>query len=67
MQIRKGLINELGADIEKVWFTKAVAKECKETSTLKLTMSTRFMADWMRNNYSQLIQRLASGCGIKRG
>lgn len=65
-QIRKGLIEELGEAIDKAWFSKATAKECRATATLTLTMPTRFMADWVRNNYSQVIMRLASGCEIKR-
>ncbi|MFV9895261.1 MAG: DnaA N-terminal domain-containing protein [Rickettsiales endosymbiont of Dermacentor nuttalli] len=65
-QIRKGLIEELGAVIDGVWFSKAETKECRETGTLTLTMPTRFMADWIRNNYSHVIRRLSEGCGVKR-
>jgi hypothetical protein len=64
-QIRKVLREELGEAIDEVWFSKAVAVECKETKTLTLTMPTRFMADWVRNNYSHVIRRLSEGCGIK--
>ncbi|MFP3013043.1 MAG: DnaA N-terminal domain-containing protein [Rickettsia sp.] len=64
-QIRKGLIEELGEVVYTVWFSKAEAKECKETKTLTLTMPTRFMSDWMRNNYSHVIRRLSEGCGVK--
>ncbi len=63
-QIRKGLIEELGEHIDRVWFSKAAVKECNDTKTL--TMPTRFMADWIRNNYSHVIRRLALGCGVKR-
>ena len=65
-QIRKGLREELGAAVDEVWFSKAEDKECRETGTLTLTMPTRFMADWTRNNYSHVIRRLSEGCGIKR-
>ncbi|AFC70448.1 chromosomal replication initiator DnaA (plasmid) [Rickettsia amblyommatis] len=61
-KIRKGLIEELGAAIDAVWFSKATVREYQETSTLTLTMPTRFMVDWVRNNYSHVIRRLASGC-----
>jgi DNA-binding MarR family transcriptional regulator len=64
-QIRKGLREELGEVIDTVWFAKAEAKECRETKILKLTMPTRFMEDWVRNNYSHVIRRLSKGCGIK--
>ena len=64
-QIRKGLRKELGDVIDTVWFSKAVAVECRDTATLTLTMPTRFMSDWVRNNYSHVIRRLAEGCGIK--
>ncbi|WP_017443562.1 DnaA N-terminal domain-containing protein [Rickettsia gravesii] len=64
-KIRKGLIEELGENIDNVWFSKAVAVGCQETKTLTLTMPTRFMADFMRNNYSYVIRRLASSVGIK--
>ena len=58
-QIRNGLREELGEAIDTVWFSKAVVSEDKETKTLTLTMPTRFMADWIKNNYSHVIRRLA--------
>jgi hypothetical protein len=64
-QIRKVLREELGEAIDEVWFSKAVAAQCNDTKTLTLTMPTRFMADWVRNNYSHVIRRLSAGCGIK--
>lgn len=64
--IRKGLIEELGEAIDKAWFSKAVATEDNENSMLTLTMPTRFMSDWIRNNYSHVIQRLAGSAGVKR-
>jgi DNA-binding MarR family transcriptional regulator len=64
-QIRKGLREELGEAIDEVWFSKAEAKECIETGLLTLTMPTRFMADWVRNNYSHVIRRFSEGCGVK--
>ncbi len=65
-QIRKGLREELGNAIDTAWFSKAVAVECTETNLLTLTMPTRFMADWVRNNYSYVIRRLSERCGIER-
>ncbi|EER20865.1 MULTISPECIES: DnaA N-terminal domain-containing protein [spotted fever group] len=65
-QIRKRLRTELGEAIDTAWFSKAVVKECKETNILTITMPTRFMADWIRNNYSQMIRRLAGNVGVKR-
>ncbi len=65
-QIRKGLREELGEHIDMAWFSKAAAVECTETSTLILTMPTRFMADWVRNKYSHVITRNAEACGVKR-
>lgn len=65
-QIRKGLIEELGEHIDKSWFSKAVSTEDKATKTLTLTMPTRFMSDWVKNNYSHVIRRLSEECGIKR-
>ncbi|WP_395476632.1 DnaA N-terminal domain-containing protein [Rickettsia endosymbiont of Pantilius tunicatus] len=65
-QIRKTLREELGDHIDQAWFAKASAIECKETKTLTLTMPTRFMAEWIRNNYSHVIRRLSEGCGVKR-
>ena len=64
-QIKKGLIEELGEAIDTVWFTKAVVFECKDTKTLTLIMPTRFMADWVRDNYSHVIRRISKICGIK--
>lgn len=64
-QIRNGLREELGDAIDEAWFAKAEAKECKETNTLTLTMSTRFMSDWIKNNYSHAIRRLAGSVGVK--
>lgn len=64
-QIRKGLREELGEAIDEVWFSKAVAAHCNDTKTLTLTMPTRFMADWVRNNYSHVIRRFSEGCGVK--
>ncbi|ACR47948.1 DnaA-like protein (plasmid) [Rickettsia peacockii str. Rustic] len=64
--IRKSLIEELGEAIDTAWFSKAVAVECNDTKTLTLTMPTKFMADWIRNNYSQMIRRLAGNVGVKR-
>jgi DNA-binding MarR family transcriptional regulator len=64
-QIRKGLREELGEAIDEVWFSKAETKECIETGLLTLTMPTRFMADWVRNNYSHVIRRFSEGCGVK--
>lgn len=63
-QIRKTLREELGDHIDQAWFSKAVATECKETKTLTLTMPTRFMADWVRNNYSHSIRRVAGSVGV---
>lgn len=65
-QIRKGLKEELGEVVDEIWFSKAEAKECRKTGLLTLTMPTRFMADWVKNNYSHVIRRLSEGCGIKR-
>jgi DNA-binding MarR family transcriptional regulator len=64
-QIRKGLREELGDAIDEVWFSKAVAVEDKEQKTLTLTMPTRFMADWIKNNYSHVIRRVAGSAGIE--
>lgn len=64
-QIRISLREELGEAIDEVWFSKAEAKECRNTGLLTLTMPTRFMADWTRNNYSHVIRRLSKGCGVK--
>ena len=64
-QIRKGLREELGEAIDEVWFSKAEAKECIETGLLTLTMPTRFIVDWVRNNYSHVIRRFSEGCGVK--
>ena len=64
-QIRKGLREELGEAIDAVWFSKAVAAHCNDTKTLTLTMPTRFMSDWIRNNYLHVIRRLSGGCGVK--
>ncbi|AFC70403.1 chromosomal replication initiator DnaA (plasmid) [Rickettsia amblyommatis] len=64
--IRQGLIEELGEAMYTAWFEKAVVKECNDTSTLKFTMPARFIADWVRNNYSHVIQRLGSSAGVKR-
>ncbi|KHO02177.1 hypothetical protein JS55_07915 (plasmid) [Rickettsia felis str. LSU] len=63
-QIRKGLREELGEAVDETWFSKAEAKECKETKTLTLTMPTRFMSDWVRNNYSHVIRGLSEGYKI---
>ena len=65
-QVRKGLREELGDAIDEVWFSKAVAAHCNDTKTLTITMPTRFMSDWVRNNYSHVISRLSEGCGINR-
>jgi hypothetical protein len=65
-QIRKGLREELGEAIDRVWFSKAEAKECKDTKTLTITMPTRFMADWVKNNYSHVIRRISERCGVKK-
>ena len=65
-QIRKGLREELGDAIDEVWFSKAVAAHCNDTKTLTLTMPTRFMSDWIRNNYSHVIRRVAGGIGIDK-
>lgn len=64
-QVRQALLLQYGNDIDAAWFSKAEAKESKETKTLTLTMPTRFMVDWIRNNYSHVIRRLAASCGIK--
>ncbi|MCX4084720.1 hypothetical protein N7281_07900 [Rickettsia hoogstraalii] len=64
-QIRKGLRKELGEVVDEAWFSKAEATECRATGTLTLTMPTRFMSDWTRNNYSHVIRRLSEGCGVK--
>ncbi|MGX6959670.1 MAG: DnaA N-terminal domain-containing protein [Rickettsia endosymbiont of Pentastiridius leporinus] len=64
-QIRKGLKEELGAHIDEAWFAKAEAKECKDTKTLTITMPTRFMSDWVKNNYSHVIRRLAGSLTVK--
>ncbi|GAA5253113.1 hypothetical protein KNCP2_14030 [Candidatus Rickettsia kedanie] len=63
--IRQGLIEELEETIDGTWCAKAVAKECKETGTLMLKMPTRFMADWIRNNYSHVIRKFAGSVGVK--
>ena len=65
-QLRQGLREELGNHIDHAWFSKAAAKECKDTKTLTLTMPTRFMSDWIRNNYSHVIRRVGGSTGIKR-
>lgn len=65
LRIRKGLREELGEVVDAVWFSKAEATECKDTKTLTLTMPTRFMSDWVRNNYSHVIRRLSERCGVK--
>ncbi|MFV9890135.1 DnaA N-terminal domain-containing protein [Rickettsia conorii] len=57
-QIRKGLREELGEAIDAVWFSKAEATDDKEKGMLILTMPTRFMADWVKNNYSHVLKRL---------
>ena len=65
-QIRKSLREEFGEAIDTVWFSKAVAVECKDTKTLTLTMSTRFMTDWLKNNYAHVIRRVAGSVGVQR-
>ena len=56
---------ELGEAIDTVWFSKAVVSEDKETRTLAITMPTRFMADWVKNNYSHVIRKYAIRPQIK--
>lgn len=58
-------INETEPDIDNACFSRAKAEECDNTATLTLKMPIRFMADWVRNNYSHVILRLASSCGVK--
>ncbi|WP_235364379.1 DnaA N-terminal domain-containing protein [Rickettsia felis] len=64
-QIRAELIEELGEAIYTAWFSKAVAVECKETSTLTLTMPTKFMADWIKSRYGYAISRISGVLGFK--
>lgn len=49
--IRKDLIAEFGHDIDNSWFSKAEATEDRDTSTLKLIMPNKFMADFINNRY----------------
>lgn len=64
-QIRQGLREEFGEVVDTTWFSKAVATKCNKTNTLTLTMPTRFMADWVCNNYSHVIRRISKECGAK--
>ncbi|WCR55944.1 DnaA N-terminal domain-containing protein [Rickettsia asembonensis] len=64
-QVRQALLLQYGNNIDEAWFSKAVAKECTETSLLTLTMPTKFMADWLKNHYGYVITRLAGSGGIK--
>nr|WP_012477937.1 DnaA N-terminal domain-containing protein [Rickettsia monacensis]ABQ85884.1 DnaA-like replication initiator protein [Rickettsia monacensis] len=64
-QIRSGLIEELGYEIDKAWFSKARVKEDKEMKTLILSMPTKFMADWLKNQYGHIVYRLSSSLGFK--
>ncbi|MGX6960309.1 MAG: DnaA N-terminal domain-containing protein [Rickettsia endosymbiont of Pentastiridius leporinus] len=64
-QVRQALVLQYGNDIDAVWFSKVVASECKETSLLTLTMPTRFMADWLKNNYGYAISRISGVLGVR--
>ncbi|ALN41907.1 hypothetical protein ASQ44_07455 (plasmid) [Rickettsia rhipicephali] len=64
-QIRSGLIEELGYEIDRAWFSKARVKEDKEMKTLTLSMPTKFMADWLKNQYGHIVYRLSSSLGFK--
>lgn len=64
-QVRQALLLQYGNDIDAAWFSKAVAKECTETSLLTITMPTRFMADWLKNHYGYAISRISGTFGFK--
>ncbi|WP_040614936.1 DnaA N-terminal domain-containing protein [Rickettsia endosymbiont of Ixodes scapularis] len=63
-QIRSGLIEELGYEIDRAWFSKARVKEDKEMKTLTISMPTKFMADWLKNQYGHIVYRLSSSLGF---
>ncbi|MFP3011469.1 MAG: DnaA N-terminal domain-containing protein [Rickettsia sp.] len=63
--IRQGLIQELGYEIDKAWFSKARVKEDKEMKTLTLSMPTKFMTDWINSRYGHIVYRLAQALGFK--
>lgn len=64
-QVRQALLLQYGNNIDEAWFSKAVAKECTETSLLTLTMPTRFMADWLKNHYGYAISRISGTFSFK--
>lgn len=64
-QVRQALLLQYGNDIDTAWFSKAVAKECTETSLLTLTMPTKFMADWLKNHYGYAISRISGVLGVR--
>ncbi|WP_341789709.1 DnaA N-terminal domain-containing protein [Rickettsia endosymbiont of Polydrusus tereticollis] len=59
-KIRKGLIEELGLDIDKAWFSKLIAEENLDTKTLILKAPTNFMRDWISGKYGYVIRRLSN-------
>ena len=54
-KIRQKLRQHFGDDIDKSWFSKLTSIEEKESGKILLKAPTKFIKDWINNNYSTVI------------
>ena len=59
-KIRSSLSSQYGEGIDRAWFSRLNASINKESKEIILTSSSGFVTDWVKDNYTQSIQYIAS-------
>jgi hypothetical protein len=63
-EIRKVLISNYGADVDRNWFSKLTANVDEVASTIELKYPSQFVADWISTNYEDTIKAVVAGFGM---
>ena len=62
--IRKALIYQYGADVDRNWFSKLTANIDEKRNCVNLKAPNNFVADWISTNYEDAIKAVINGLGM---
>jgi hypothetical protein len=63
-EIRKALIFNYGADVDRNWFSKLTADIDEKTNHVNLKAPNTFVADWISTNYEDAIKAVINRFGM---
>ena len=63
-EIRKALIDQYGADVDRNWFSKLTANIDENRNCVNLKAPNNFVADWISTNYEDAIKAVINGLGM---